>query len=306
MFCVIALIIFAIMGIFSASHRQLAAEAFKCVFKKVTFRPCDTGFRDKMKGKMVGALLRRSTFAAKVFNNHFELLSWLFFILMVGSTVWVIRGGYNFYYYGSCNGLNDSGFCAFDPSGGNNKVSSLDDATCSAVKPSEANLTLKDVDLSLFQIKQASTTNTLVFIGCYSCDYTRKAYPIIQDLLKKKPINYIFAHFPVKSYAEYLTGVGVCAYSEDKNKFWRLNDALFASTKEQIADPLFVDGLLSDIGYDPSKIKTCTESAATKATVETMRSEIKKTGIYGTPLIFINGTPLVGPKPARVYENMLR
>lgn len=295
------------MGIFSASHRALAGEAFKCVFKKITFRPCDTGFRDKMKGRMVGALLRRSTTAAKIFNNHFELLSWIFFILMVGSTVWVIRGGYNFYYYGSCNGLNDSGFCAFDPSGGNNKISSPDGTACPSVKPSETNLTLNGVDLSLFPRQDVlGSQKTLVFIGCYSCDYTRKAYPIIQDLLKKNPANYVFAHFPVKSATEYLTAVGVCAYDADKEKYWKLNDVLFASAEDKIENPVFVDGLLSNIGFDPVKIKICAESVATKTVVETMLAEIKKTGIYGTPLIFINGTPLVGPKPARVYENMLR
>ena len=49
MACLIALIIFGIMGIFSASHRALAKEAFICVFKRVTFRPCDTGFKEKIK-----------------------------------------------------------------------------------------------------------------------------------------------------------------------------------------------------------------------------------------------------------------
>ena len=52
MACLIALIIFGIMGIFSASHRALAKEAFICVFKRVTFRPCDTGFKEKIKGKI--------------------------------------------------------------------------------------------------------------------------------------------------------------------------------------------------------------------------------------------------------------
>ena len=60
MFCLIALIIFSILGIFSATHRQLAKEALDCVFRRVTLRPCNTGFDKKVKGKVIGKLLNKS------------------------------------------------------------------------------------------------------------------------------------------------------------------------------------------------------------------------------------------------------
>jgi hypothetical protein len=97
--CIIALIVFSIMGIFSASHRALAKEAFSCVFKRITFRPCDTGFQEKIKGKILSKLISRSVFLAKMVNKHYEILSWIFFILMMGSTIWVFRGVYNFYVF---------------------------------------------------------------------------------------------------------------------------------------------------------------------------------------------------------------
>jgi len=31
-----------------------------------------------------------------------------------------------------------------------------------------------------------------------------------------------------------------------------------------------------------------------------------KTGVYGTPTVFVNGEPIVGPKPYRVYERLLK
>ena len=86
MACLLALIIFGIMGIFSASHRALAKEAFICVFKRVTFRPCDTGFKEKIKGKILSKIINRSTFLAKMVNKHYEILSWIFFILMTSPT----------------------------------------------------------------------------------------------------------------------------------------------------------------------------------------------------------------------------
>ena len=197
--CILALIIFGILGIFSASHRALAGEAFDCVFKRITFRPCNTNFQEKIKGKILSKLIARSAFLAKMVNKHYEILSWIFFILMLGSTIWVLRGGYNFYVYGSCNGLNESGFCAFDPSGENNKVTATGDSSaCSITQKSEKNVTLNNINLSSFPTQNVGSKDTVVFIGCYACDYSRKAYPDIQKLIKDKQANYIFAHYPAK------------------------------------------------------------------------------------------------------------
>ena len=48
MFCIVAFVVLGIMGIFSATNRGLAKEAFDCVLRRVTLRPCTTGFDQKM------------------------------------------------------------------------------------------------------------------------------------------------------------------------------------------------------------------------------------------------------------------
>ena len=108
MICIIALVVFSIVGIFSATHRALAKEALDCVLRRVTFRPCNTGFDEKMKGMIVGRLLNRSVFAARFVKKYFEFISWGFIVLTLVSGFYTIQGGYNFYLYGSCNGLNQS------------------------------------------------------------------------------------------------------------------------------------------------------------------------------------------------------
>ncbi len=50
--CVVALVVLSIMGIFSASNRALAKEAFDCVFRRITLRPCPTGFDEKIKARV--------------------------------------------------------------------------------------------------------------------------------------------------------------------------------------------------------------------------------------------------------------
>lgn len=305
MFCLLALIVLSILGIFSATHRQLAREAFDCVFRRITFRPCTTGFKEKIKARFLGRLLNRSPLAAKVLNRHFELLSWVFFILIVVSTFWTVKGAYNFYLYGSCNGLNETGFCAFDPSGENNKVSQIE-TSCSSKKPTEQDLNLSGVNLDVFPTKNADAKDQIVFIGCYGCDYTRKAYPLIQKLVAKYDVSFTFAHFAVKDYTNFLSGYDYCIYKQDQNKFWQFNDALFASDKKDLGDRNYIEKLVSKTGLDLTKINECVNSQEAKNAIEKQFLEMQKTHVYGTPTVFINGKVFVGPKPYRVYERALR
>jgi hypothetical protein len=306
--CLIALIIFGIMGIFSASHRALAKEALSCVFKRVTFRPCNSNFKDKIKDKILSKLINRSVFLTKVVNKHYELLSWIFFILMAGSMIWVIRGGYNFYVYGSCNGLNQSGFCAFDPSGSNNKVTTSDmgGAACGIVQNTESNLTLENTDLSIFPNIKTNSKDLVVFIGCYDCEYSRKAYPDIKKLIEKKKANYIFAHFPVKGKTEFLSEIGYVVRKDYGDaKFWELNDYLFEKDREYITDQKNIENILKELNMDAEKIKKDLIKLDAKKAVEKEIEELKKTGIFGTPTVFINSKAYVGPKPLRVYRSAI-
>lgn len=103
MICIIALVVFGILGIFSATHRALAKEAFNCVFKRVTLRKCTTGFDVKMKSGITGFILKCSPKIASFTYKYFEILSWIFIILSVISLVLVAQTAYNIIVYGTCD-----------------------------------------------------------------------------------------------------------------------------------------------------------------------------------------------------------
>ena len=225
---------------------------------------------------------------------------------MVGSTIWVFKGVYNFYVYGSCNGLNASGFCAFDPSGENNKVTPLGDGeTCGTVQKSEKTVTLKNVDLSSFPAKNAGSKDTVVFIGCYACDYSRKAYPDILKLVEKKNANYIFAHYPAKGDTTFLAEAGYCVNKDYPDKYWDFNTYLFNTDKDYVLNKANLNEILGKFNFDVKKINDCANSPETKTAVENQVKELNKTNIYGTPTIFINEKAFVGPKPYRVYRSAI-
>ena len=305
MLCFLALIVFSLMGIFSASHRQLALRALDCVFRRLTIRPCNTGFKEEVKGKLLGFLLRKSPASARALNNHFELLAWMFFIISLVSAIWVGRGVYNFYYYGSCNGLNQSGFCAFDPRGESNKVS-VTSATCGVHPKSSEFLNIKDFDVSLFSKINYQSKNQIIFIGCFSCDFTRKAYPLIKKMVDDKKVDFVFAHYPINEEAKKLSTVDYCVRQQDKDKYWSFIDKMFSLPKDDLKEQTKVNDLVSSIGYDMSSYNTCLSATTTLTAVDEQIKNIETTGLYGTPTIFVNEKAVVGPKPERVYRLMLK
>jgi len=117
MICLLALIVFAILGIFSVKYRALTKEAFDCTFRKITLRPCKTDLNTRIKTTIVGSLLPKAPRTAKIIYRYFTLLSILFTILLLISTFYTGKGLYNYAVYGNCNGPQSTEFCIFHPFG---------------------------------------------------------------------------------------------------------------------------------------------------------------------------------------------
>ena len=113
MICFLALVAFGILGIFSAAYRKLALEAFDCVFKKVRLKPCDSGLDKRLKSKATGKLMKKSPRLARFVYRNFELVSALFTLLLIVSTVYSAIGVYNFVAYGNCNGKGSQEMCVY-------------------------------------------------------------------------------------------------------------------------------------------------------------------------------------------------
>ena len=103
MICFIALFVFAILGIFSATHRAYAKEAFDCVFRRVTLRKCNTAFDQKMKMRVSTGIMKRNGALGGFVFRHFELISWIFTILTIASLIYSAIAVYNLAVYQTCD-----------------------------------------------------------------------------------------------------------------------------------------------------------------------------------------------------------
>jgi protein-disulfide isomerase len=96
-----------------------------------------------------------------------------------------------------------------------------------------------------------------------------------------------------------------CVQTEAPEKYLTWIDSLYAESLENVASESATIQLIKSLGINYDRINKCVESDETKNIIQKRMFEIDETGIYGTPTVFLNGTPVVGPKPYRVYRRLL-
>jgi len=226
---------------------------------------------------------------------------------MTVSGVYSIRGVYNYWAWGNCNGANTGGFCAFDPQGEHNKTSVVEEGSCVDSELAIKNLNLSGVDLDQYPVKIIEgAKQEMVVIGCYNCEYTRKSWDMFKTIATKKGVNLRYIHFPTKPETKGLLTYDECLYQLDESKYWLWVDQLFSQDPAINATETETKALLKEVGYEVDEVLACVQNVETQKEAERKYQEIKQTGLYGTPTVWINNVPVVGPKPARVYERLLR
>lgn len=100
--CLVALVVFSAMSIFSSKYRRLAKEAFKCVMKTLTLSPCDMAFEQRVKAKVTAKLLNISPALARGFYRNFRIFAWGFTATFFVSLFITAYSFYNYAVYGSC------------------------------------------------------------------------------------------------------------------------------------------------------------------------------------------------------------
>jgi len=112
--CIVAMIVLGILGIFSAKYRKLSKDAFRCVFRMVQFKPCDTQFDERVKSKLISKLMGKFPKLAKFTYKNFKVISWIFTIAFFLSLFYTTYAVYNLIAFGSCE---PGASCIFNPQG---------------------------------------------------------------------------------------------------------------------------------------------------------------------------------------------
>lgn len=306
MICIIALIVFGFLGIFSLSYREVAIEAFDCVSRRMTLRKCQTRLDERSRSQITGKIKKLSPFLAKQFYKYFRVLEFVFVIIFLLSIVQTGISGYNYYVYGNCNGPDNDGFCIFDPTGHNSQFSNIAQDSCgdNNIFKTKNKLTTDSINVSDFPLINKGDDNIIFFIGCYDCAYTKETYPIIEELIEKENPTVYFAHLPIRDHMDLFTKYGNCIYEKKGiNKFTEFNEKMFSQKECSIET---CTNVINEIGLNSTEYDECVNENKSISLFNEQLNELDSIGVYGTPTIFINGEVFVGPKPYRVYKRALK
>ncbi len=103
MLCIVAFVVILVLSAVSAKYRRLLGKAWSCVVRRVTFRPCDTTFRDDVKTSLLAPLAVRAPRLVRPASIAIEVIAWVMVLSFVVSLYIVGRSGLNLYVYGTCD-----------------------------------------------------------------------------------------------------------------------------------------------------------------------------------------------------------
>ncbi|MBN1274897.1 DsbA family protein [Candidatus Woesearchaeota archaeon] len=303
MICVLALIVFAVLAVFSVKYRPLAAEAFDCVFRRITFRKCTSRLDERLKAQIAGKVMRRHKKTGRFLFKYFEVFSWLLLVLLLLSLSQVVISAYNLMVYGNCNGLDEEGFCIFDPlAGGHDPEVSL----CGSSGPSGDPLiapSLLDV-AGHPRVGSSSAPVTVIEFGCFSCPNTAEQAPAVKRLIEHfgKDMQFIYVDFPLETHplAKESTAAAHCVHEQDEQAYWQYHFTLFREQDSLSLENLHAWAALH--GIDEESFAACMEDSSTMMGVDDDIALAEGLGVYGTPTFFIDGEPVVGVKPYKFLK----
>lgn len=294
--CIIAFAVFSVMSIFSAKYRPLAKEGFRCVFRSLTLKPCDTGLDERIKSEVVSKMLKYSPGAARSVNRHFVAISWFFVLLTLASFAYSAYGIYNFYYYGNCDGPTSTGACI------------LNDITGDYGRFSEPTDLIPPTNLEGITEGNPNASIKIIEFGCFTCPYTKKAESTMEQLLAEynDSIYYVFKPFPLPNHPHSYEAARAVLCANKQGKHWELQEEIFKQQDVCTADgSLAIKSLAETAGLNMTEFNHCYDNNETGAELATYIQQGKDAHIYATPTFFVNGKPVVGPKSLDEFKRII-
>ncbi len=129
----------------------------------------------------------------------------------------------------------------------------------------------------------------------FQCPYSGRVRKPIYDLLKEYPDNMKleFRHFPLSFHKDSNMASQASMAANAQGKFWEMHDKLFENQKALKRENL--DKFAQELGLDMDKFKKALDEETYKDIVDQQFKEGQKTGVRGTPSIYINGRKFQAP-----------
>jgi protein-disulfide isomerase len=131
---------------------------------------------------------------------------------------------------------------------------------------------------------------TLLMYGDYECPYTRAAYRSVQTIERhlSEQLRFVFRHFPLREihpHAQLAAETAEEAAAQDR--FWEMHDLLFERQKAlELRD---LHGYAGEVGMDVRELDVALGEGRHRARIEEDVASGLRSGVQGTPTLFIDG-----------------
>lgn len=162
--------------------------------------------------------------------------------------------------------------------------------------------------------KHAKVTIVEAFeFACPHCFTTSKP---LEEVVAKygADVRVVSKQYVVHPQTATLPALGACA-AHKQGKYAEYEHELFARSwpvtngqprmdATQLAQPA-LEKLAADLGLDVEKFKADLAGAECKQTIDRQQAEMRQIGVNGTPAIFVNGRPYVGPRSLEGFSKVI-
>jgi len=129
----------------------------------------------------------------------------------------------------------------------------------------------------------------------FQCPYSGRIKKPIYDLLKEYPDNMKleYRHFPLSFHKDAHLAAQASLAADAQGKFWEMHDKIFENQKALKRENL--EKLAQELELDMDQFKKALDEETYKDIVDQQFKEGQKTGVRGTPSIYINGRKFQAP-----------
>jgi protein-disulfide isomerase len=135
----------------------------------------------------------------------------------------------------------------------------------------------------------------LVEYGDFECPYCRAAAPVIEQVRKRlgAELRFAFRHFPLHELHPHALAAATAAeMAALEGRFWPMHDSLYAPGPPRLTQA-DLRAHAATVGVDPDKVVW----PATRVVEDRVEADFNsgvRSGVRGTPTLFVNGEPYRG------------
>jgi predicted DsbA family dithiol-disulfide isomerase len=147
---------------------------------------------------------------------------------------------------------------------------------------------------------------TIVEFSDFECPFCGGLFPTLKEVEKNygDKIRIVYRQFPLTSvhpHAEKAAEASLCAY--EQQHFWEFHDSMFGNQKELSVPDLKQRAV--DLKLNTDKFNECLDSGRQVAAIQKDVQEGARSGVTGTPAMFINGRFLNGNQPYPAIKDII-